>query len=408
MTDCCSSDGSGFPDASTLAGMSTNWPVVWAEISALQQAILTASSQCPSPCNGPGGNPGLGGKTNVCIGGTTPMTYMSGITAVTVISGGAGYYIDKPSVKFIPPYGVTIPPADVATGTVTTNGTSITGITVIPGSAGYQPRVTTASVSSLTGTGAVLSVVTSSLGTVYSISVITPGSGYTPTDTINIVRAIAPNIVYTNASAVIGGLDVSGGILSVNVLVAGTGYEPSVTRVSVVSSVTPSLIYPVGTGLQSSVLTDNITGEIQGVVIINGGHGYANLLPQLVVTDPGTGVVAVVALNGALVVPPGNSVTSVTITNSGNNYTQDATATIVNPVTAPAPTTPAQILLTIPVNPFCTNPNLYYQVWAGTVTNSSIQSQLDFVRTYFTNLGYNVKLGTNPATGSTLEWCICW
>lgn len=407
MTDCCGTDGSGFPDAGTLAGMSTNWPVVWAEISALQQAILSASSQCPAPCNGQGGNPGTGGKNSVCIGGTTPMTYMSGITAVNVVTGGTGYYIDKPTVRFIPPYGVVIPPADVASGTVVTNGTSITGITVTPGSSGYQPKITLANVSSLTGSGAVLSVVTNSLGMVYSVAVVSPGTGYAPSDVINIIRAIAPNVMYIDASAVIGGLDISGGILSVNVLVAGTGYEPSLSSIIIISSVTPSLTYPVGGGLQASVLTDN-TGEITGVVVINGGFGYANLIPQLVVTDTGTGVSAIVALNGTLLVPPGNAVSTVTITNSGNNYTQAATAAIINPITAPTPTTPAQVSLVIPVNPFCTNPNLYYQVWAGTIVNAAVRRQLDFVRTYFTNLGYNVKLGTNPATGSTLEWCICW
>jgi len=407
MPNCNDPSNNGFPNAGSMASMSTNWPVVWAEIGAIQQAILLASSQCPYPCNGQGGTPGTGGNTEVCVSGISPMTFVSGITGVTVVNGGTGYYTDTPAVRFIPPYGVTIAPVNTATGSVTTNGSSVTGITVTPGSSGYQPRYTTAVVNSLTGTGAVLSVATDAMGTVYSITVVSPGSGYTNIDSVNVIRALAPNPLYINAVASIGALDLSGGILAVNVSVHGSGYSPSVTQAEIVSSLNTVVPYITGLGFQSNVLT-SISGEITGVIIVNGGAGFAPLPPKLIVSDSGSGIEANVILNGMATIPPGNSISSISVTATGNNYTQSATATVVNPSTAPAPTLPATVTLTIPVNTFCTNPTLYYQVWQGSVTNSAIQAQLDFVKTYFVNLGYNFSYSTNPETGNTLSACVCW
>lgn len=407
MSDCCNTSAGGFPDSSNMTNMSTNWSTVWAEISVIQQSILNAASQCPFPCNGQGGTPGTGGNLSICVGGTSPMTFTSGITAVNVINGGSGYYADLPMVKFIPPYGTVISPVDIATATLNTNGSSILSVSVNPGSAGYQPVYTTAQISSLTGSGAQLLVTTSASGEIYGISVVSPGSGYLITDVVNIIRAIAPNIAYTNAVALISGVDISGGILSISVTTPGTGYQPSVTTIEIVSSLNPTIPYPGASGFNSVVFTD-LSGQITSVTVLNGGFGYSTLLPQLVVNDPGSGVSATVTLDGALIVSPGNAVQSITVNISGNNYTESATGSIVNPSTAPSPSIPAQLQLILPVNTFCTHPNLYYQVWTGTVINRAILNQLDFVKAYFTNLGYSVRLGTNPDTGSTLEWCICW
>jgi hypothetical protein len=367
-----------------------NWPIVWSEINAIQQAILSAASPCQSG----------GAQTSVCIGGTTPMTFISGITGVSVIDGGAGYYIDIPAVKFIPPYNVIIPGEDLATGTVITNGSRILSINITGGGHGYEPVLASANITSMTGSGAVLSVIVGADTSVYGISVITAGTGYNVNDTVNIVRAVAPNVLYVNAVASIGSVDINGAILSINVTVAGTGYQPSVTQAQIVSTLNSNIPYITGSGFNGTVLT-NSSGVIQSVTILSGGAGYTNLPPQLIISDPGTGFTSTVSLSGS-------SVDTITILTNGSNYTQNATGSVINPPTGPSPATPAQVQLTIPVNTFGTNPNLYYQVWAGTITNCGIQNQLNFVMSYFSQLGYTVNLSTNPATGTTLQWCICW
>ena len=82
MADCCT-PGTGFPNAASMQQMATNFPIIFEEICLIQQAILAASSQC---------QPG-GGKMSVTIGGTTPMTFISGISSVTIDNGGSGYYL---------------------------------------------------------------------------------------------------------------------------------------------------------------------------------------------------------------------------------------------------------------------------------------------------------------------------
>lgn len=77
-----------------------------------------------------------------------------------------------------------------------------------------------------------------------------------------------------------------GAIYSVNVMNPGTGYGPSVASAKIVSTLTPSDPYPQGAGLQTNIIT-NDSGVITGVIVVNGGAGYTNISPQLVITDPG-------------------------------------------------------------------------------------------------------------------------
>lgn len=414
MADCCNTTGSGFPSAGDMAKLSVNWPIIWAEIAAIQQAIIAAVSQCPPGCGGQGGSgipgtggpgSGTGGNSSVCIGGTTPMTFVTGIASVTVVDGGLGYYEDVPAIQFVPPYGVI--PSSVATGKVITNGSQITSIIITNAGAGYAATGSTASVDSGTGVGAVLAVTVGPTGSIFGISVVSSGINYQASDVINVLRAIAPNPAYVDANVVIGGLDVNGGITAINVINPGTGYGPSLPKANIVSALSPTIPYITGVGFQSYVLT-GINGAITGVIISYGGQGYAKLPPQLVIADSGTGAKTKVNLDGNLLVPPGNSVTTIDVLERGSNYTQNATAQVINPPTAPPPTEPAIVTLDIPENPYCTNPLLYYQVWAGTITNPAIMYQLDFIKSYFTNLGYSISIGVNPDTGNTLMWCICW
>lgn len=390
MADCCA-PSSGFPNAATMQQLATNFPVVWEEICMLQQAILAASSQCQSG----------GGQMCTTVGGNTPMTFVSGVETVTVVNGGSGYYIDTPAIHFEPPVGVT--PSLVATATVTTNGGNILAVTITNGGSGYEPVSATMSVSSLTGTGASLEPLVNGSGNIVNINIANGGTGYTVDDTVTATRAVLPNIAYVNAVFKITSVSNTGEITGIAILNPGSGYQPSVTEVKIVSSLNPLLPYPLGTGFYSTTLTDSL-GVITQVVITNTGAGYATYRPYLTITDPGTGATTTVNLTGT-------SVSSIIVNSAGNQYTQSATGTVFNPPTASLPNPPASpavVTINVSENTFGTTPTLYWQVWAGTVTNKPIEVQLNAVLSYFRNLGYTIIIQSNPQTSSTIQWKICW
>ena len=387
MTNCCA-PGSGFPSASTMENLSTNYPVVWEEICMIQQAILAASS------------PTGGGQMSTTVGGTTPMTFITGLRSVTVTDGGSGYFIDTPFASIIPPLGG---PGMGATATVVTNGSTITAINVTNGGSGYQPISSTLSLSSLTGSGASLQPLVNGSGQINSVNIILGGTGYTTGDSVIATRAVAPSGSYVDAIFAITAVSDTGAILSIQVINPGSGYQDSVAQVNIMSSLNNSDIYPTGSGFIGTIMI-NTSGVITGITVNNGGAGYSSFLPYLVISDPGTGAITTVNLTGV-------SVSSVVVTDSGNNYTTSATGQILNPPTANLPnppSAPAVVSLQIGQNTFGTNPNLYYQVWAGTITNKPIQLQMNAVLSYFTGLGYTITQQSNPITGNTIQWYIAW
>lgn len=477
MSDCCT-PGTGFPNAGLMTQLALNHPVIWEEICMIQQAILAASSQC---------QPG-GGQMCTVVGGTTPMTFVSGILEILVtnggtssiptyegitatagqtvvntivntlpisgntsyllvfvngvmqmegaslqytvtgpnqitfnsplalgdsiaiysyatgvtIGGGSGYYADNPTVYFEPPFGV-VPPV-TATGTVTTNGGNIISVNITNGGLGYQPVPATMAVTStVLGAGAILEPLVNASGQIVNVNIINGGTNYTTADTITATRAVAPNIAYVNAVFQITAVSITGAILAVAVLNPGSGYQDSVTTVSIVSTLNPLVTYPLGSGFIGTVFTD-LAGTITNVLVNNPGAGYSTFLPYLVITDPGTGAVTQVTLSGT-------SVASIAVLEPGTGYTSSATGVVFNPPTAPLPNPPANpavVDIVVAENTWGTDPHLYWQVWAGTATNKQIQLQLNQVLSYFTGLGYTIKIQSNPETGSTIQWKICW
>lgn len=324
-------------------------------------------------------------------------SYAGGIGA----GGGAGYVTDMPTVYFNPPVGVT--PSVLATGTVTTNGGNILAVNVTNGGAGYQPVSATMSVSSVAGVGALLTPLVNGAGSIVGINIANAGTGYTVLDTVTATRAVLPNAIYTDATFKITAVGITGEILSVAILYPGTGYQASVTEAVIVSSLNQSLPYPTGSGFYGTVLTD-VAGTISQVVVDTTGAGYAEYPPYMVITDIGTGAETTVVLNGA-------TVSEVIVDSPGTGYTTNAIGTIFNPPTAPLPNppvVPASVTINVSVNRFGTTPALYYQVFAGTATNTPIQLQMNAVISYFKKLGYTIIVQTNPVTGSTIQWKICW
>lgn len=380
----------GFPNSATMGTLSTNFPVVWEEISAIQQAILAAASQC---------QPG-GGKMSTTVAGNTPMTFVSGVSSVSVISGGTGYYLDSPAVKFIPPAGST---AIGATGNVVTNGGNILGITITNGGTGYQPVHSTLSVTSAAGIGAILMPIINVNGNIVGVDIVNGGSGYTLTDEVAANRAVTPAGYVFDAIFSITAVSALGAIESITILNPGTGYQLSVAKAQIVSSLDPSLPYPLGTGFIADVLTDT-NGSIVQVLIRNTGYGYMTMLPYLVISNAGTGAQTSVTLNGT-------SVESIAVNASGTGYSLPVSGAVFNPPTAVLPnppSTPAVVDIKVSTNTYGTNPHLYWQVWAGAATDKAIQLQMNSVLSYFTSLGYTVQIQSNPLTGSTIQWYIGW
>lgn len=389
MADCCS-PGTNFPNASSMQQMATNWPIVWEEICAIQQAILAASSQC---------QPG-GGQMAVTVGGTTPMTFITGIDSVDVVNGGSGYYQDSPTVLFVPPLGSL---GAGATANVVTNGSNILAINMVTNGINYQPVPATINVSSLAGFGAILEPLVNSYGEILGINIVNGGAGYTLDDTVTATRAVAPSPYYIDAQFKITEVGTVGEIISVAILFPGTGYQDSVTEVKIVSSLDSNLDYPLGSGFYGMALVDN-TGAITGVSIINNGAGYDVFPPYLVISDPGSNAKTSVNLTGT-------AVGSVDVLNSGNNYTQSATGTIMNPPTAALPNPPssaAVVQINVRENTYGTNPTLYWQVWAGAATNIQISTQLNAVLSYFKGLNYTILIQSNPTTNNTIQWYLTW
>lgn len=380
-----------FPTASSMEAMATNNAVVWGEICAIQQAILSASSLCSIN----------GGQFCTTVGGNTPMTFVAGVAAVNVITPGASYLQDVPAMVFVPPNGSA---GNSATGTLTTNGGNVLSVTVTNGGTGYQPVPATLAVSSVAGVGAILQPLVNAAGQIVAINIVNAGSGYTISDSVTATRAVAPNIAYTDAVFLIASVSVTGEILSVIVQNPGSGYQDSVATVQIVSTLNPAAPYPLGTGFQANVLTDP-TGVITQVIITNTGYGYSTMNPYLVISDPGTGATTQVNLIS-------DTIGSVTVLTPGTNYTQLAVGTIFNPSTAPLPNPPTATLAAVAIivnnNTYGTDPLLYWTTWAGTTTNRPISAQLNQVLAYFKGLGYTISVQTNPATGNTLQWRLCW
>jgi len=389
MSDCCTR-AAGFPNAASMQQMSTNNIVVWEEISNIQHEILLASSQC---------QPG-GAKMCTTISGTTPMTFVTGVDSVEVTASGSGYFTDLPSITFVPPVGSS---ATGAAATLVTNGGNILQVNVSAGGTGYQPVLSTLSVSSVAGSGAILEPFINESGQIVYVNIVNPGTGYTTADSVIATRAISGNILSINANLIITSVSITGEILAVIVTNPGSGYEPSVTKAKIVSTLNPTVLYPSGTGFMADVLTD-INGVITDVVITNNGWGYANIYPYLTISDPGTGATTQVNLSN-------DSVDTVTVLKHGTNYTQNATGIIYNPTTVSLPnppTTQARVKINVSNNTFGTDPTLYWQTWYGVVTNKPISMQINSVLSYFKSLGYSISIETNPSTGNTIQWKLAW
>lgn len=55
-----------------------------------------------------------------------------------------------------------------------------------------------------------------------------------------------------------------------------------------------------------------------------------------------------------------------------------------------------------------TDSNAYYNVYNGITTDPTKLDQINYVKDYFTGLGYGVSILTNSSSGDTITWNISW
>ena len=68
----------------------------------------------------------------------------------------------------------------------------------------------------------------------------------------------------------------------------------------------------------------------------------------------------------------------------------------------------AGMLYTNVNNSTMTNNNVYYYVLNNITTDPTKLDQLNYVKNYFTKLGYGVSIITNPNDATALQWNISW
>lgn len=59
----------------------------------------------------------------------------------------------------------------------------------------------------------------------------------------------------------------------------------------------------------------------------------------------------------------------------------------------------------VPPTPSSTS---YFTSWQGTITDRSLENQMNMVTKYFSNLGYKIDRITNSATSKTFKWHVYW
>lgn len=181
-------------------------------------------------------------------------------------------------------------------------------VEIIDGGTGYtSPPTITAYNGS--GSGLQLTAVVSG-GSVVSVTVVNPGTGYQPGDQVLLAFNGGGS---TGNSAILNAVLAKGTISAINVTNAGSGYSaaPTVT------------ISGTGTGASAYAVLD-ANNEVSSIVISNPGSGYTST-PTIIIAPPGgSGQQAT-----AVAVLSSGSVASVTVVNGGTGFSGTPTLQFV-------------------------------------------------------------------------------
>lgn len=350
--------------------LARNHSIIWREICGIQEAILDAIEDH---------------EYDVIVNGGTPMTSTQSILSVSVTNGGAGYDVVSATAT-IDANGTDGVDAEVEP---IVTGTTITGFSVLNGGSDYQPISATATVGGA-GSDAVVTPIVNSAGVITAVIVNSAGTGYSIGDPIAFTH---PSGV--GAAAAVSIVNGSGGVLAVSVTNGGSGY--GVARAIVTVS------HPTGFGFQGVVQVEG--GVVVGVSIQNGGALYAPVGPTAVITDAtGSGAVLSVELDG-------DAVSAIDVVSGGFGYS-DPTV-VIRPAAygtddEDAIDDEATAEATVNANLYGTDPSAYNDVIIGQSDDRVIEDQIQYILDYFTALGYNIRVQTNPATNNTIQWQVIW
>lgn len=353
-----------FPTAADARSKSLCPGTIWSEICVIQQAILAAIGSC---------------QFSTTISGTSPITFSSFIQSIVVENGGVNYNIVPASANINHPTGV-----GAIITPIVTNGI-ITGFVINSGGTGYLPIEAIADTTGVGDSNAVFqpSIINGTLDAVYVLS---GGTGYTVGDIINIVHPYGSGAVVRVAT-----IDTGGRILSTVVESAGSGYDPI--------NATIEMVHPNGSGFAGTVLQNS--GSVVGISITNGGINYQTLTPTIQInTATGSGAEFLITVDDS------GSILSVQIISGGAGYNiSDTVDVIAVPGTGG---NGALLSLQVVENEWGVNPIDYFNAWHNLVDGELQKAQLNFILNYFSCLGYNIQLETNPDTGNTLRWVVKW
>ncbi len=222
------------------------------------------------------------------------------------------------------------------------SGTLGPTVTMTAGGAGYSSAPTVTAYGG-NGTGATF-LATISGGSVISVAVTNPGTGYEPGDEVQLAFSGGGG----DNSAILQAVLTAGNIDHVNVTDGGSGFTApptigftggagsgaaadavlvatTVDSVTVDSggsgySSTPNILFTGGGGSGAAAVATVALGVITGITVISNGSGYTSL-PTITITDAtGTGAAATAVLSPT-------SVDGIVVTNGGSGYTGTPTVT---------------------------------------------------------------------------------
>jgi hypothetical protein len=296
--------GTAYPAAATAAAVSYNAeiPLEFSEIDPVQNAAVNTA------VNTPGFNE------------VTTRTFGEQVGSITVTGGGSGYTAN-PTVTVTSAVGFT---GTNATATASV-GAVITGIAVTNPGSGYTtaPAVTiTDTVAPITAASAV-AIVTFAVGTI-TAPVAGTGTGYAVGDVVNLTGGGG-----SGAAASVASVSGTGAILTVTVTSGGSGYTSAPTVASITSTAgvggTGLTVALAATGVVSAINVTNggsgytspvVTiaapttgttatavasiagthGVIYSVTVTNGGAGY-HVAPTVTIAAPTSGTTATAVAN---------------------------------------------------------------------------------------------------------------
>lgn len=374
-----------FLKASDVRALAQDNMLLWTEICGIQKAILEASSLCSIP----------GGQFETIINDGTPMTWVSGIASITVTAGGTGYAPVVATAVVTPPFDPTPNIGDAILTPVVTAGVVTSFIINNPGDK-YAPAITTLSITTAGGVGADLDPIILD-GVIVSVNILNAGTGYVPGESI-----VASNPAGTGSGFVasVSSVGAGGEITGITIASNGTQYQTRFATIDV--------DHPTGVNFEGVVQT-NLAGEITGIGIPpqGSGTGYFPLLPTAYIIDnESTGTGAILAITEADIVA--GEIQTINVVQTGFGYSQDVDVIITPALTSAGVNATAEATIAADPHGYGTLAPLYYEVLNGQSSNRVLQAQIEFVKDYFTGLGYNIRPQVNPNTGYTLQWWVIW